>query len=753
MGNVGLYVHDKEGNLVIDMAGNPVLDKAYGYGRSQLYRDVESPYWGGMVFRCNPDGSEFEVLAHNFRNNYDVTVDSLGGLWQSDNDDDGSSGCRLNYVMEFGNFGYLDEFTGAGLGVRRTGMNEEIPKRQWHQNDPGVVPNLYVTGAGAPTGALTYEGRLLPEIFWDQVLHCDHGPGVVWSPVVTKDGAGYSAELVTLLIGDRVKWVRPVDVAVTPDGAVFVSDWYDPVTSWNRMYDLERGRIFRLAPPGHRSHVPEFDFDTPEGAVEALKSPTYSVRYLAWTALNKMQEKAEPALLELFKSSDRTRHRARALWLLSKIDGDGEKHIEMASRDEDEDIRVVSVRAARQLKMDIIPLLRRLAKDPSPQVRRECAIALRHHKSPEAPALWAELASRHDGKDRWYVEALGIAADGQWDAYLGAWLNKVSPDWNTPAGRDILWRSRAKVAPDYLAKIINSPDVDLDGTKRYLRAFDFQEESEEKIRNLRRLAFDSPESDPKKYGFAASEALFRIEHVDVDADPNVRETINRILEHVQGTEQFARLIQRYELREHYPGLMKVAVDNKDNPIGIASIRTLLGAREHEVIENCISESDVDSALSAVGLLGHSREQGSTRLLSRILENEDLNWRIREQSVRALGRSSDGIQAMINLLEAGRFPDDFREAAGAAVMGTMNVALRDEVAEHFPLPQSKSGEPIPQMTELLVYIGDTGVERKFSRRPPVTSATSSTVRGRISAPIFPRSAASLQRRAFMNPFST
>ncbi len=67
-----------------------------------------------MVFRCDLDGSNFEVLAHNFRNNYELAVDSFGTLWQSDNDDDGNRGVRINYVMEYGNYGYRDEMTGAG---------------------------------------------------------------------------------------------------------------------------------------------------------------------------------------------------------------------------------------------------------------------------------------------------------------------------------------------------------------------------------------------------------------------------------------------------------------------------------------------------------------------------------------------------------------------------------------------------------------------------------------------------------------
>jgi hypothetical protein len=91
---------------VIDLDGNEV--NSHG-----------KPYRMGMVFRCNLDGSEVETLAWNFRNNYEVCVDSFGTVWQSDNDDDGNKGVRINYVMEYGNFGYTDEMTGAGWGAKR----------------------------------------------------------------------------------------------------------------------------------------------------------------------------------------------------------------------------------------------------------------------------------------------------------------------------------------------------------------------------------------------------------------------------------------------------------------------------------------------------------------------------------------------------------------------------------------------------------------------------------------------------------
>ena len=274
-GNAGQQIKDKNGEPIVDVAGNVV-------------NDTRNPYQQGMVFRCNMDGSQFETLAWNFRNNWEVCVDSLGTMWQSDNDDDGNRGTRINYVMEYGNYGYKDEFTGAAWQEPRTGWETDIPERHWHLNDPGVVPNLLQTGAGSPTGICLYEGDLLPELFQNQIIHCDAGPSIVRCYPVQPDGAGFTAESVTVLEGTRDNWFRPSDVCVAPDGSLLVADWYDPGVGGHRMQDVDRGRLFRLTPKGHDGAytVPPQDFSTPEGAVKALQSPNLATRYVAWTALH-----------------------------------------------------------------------------------------------------------------------------------------------------------------------------------------------------------------------------------------------------------------------------------------------------------------------------------------------------------------------------------------------------------------------------------------------------------------------------------
>jgi putative membrane-bound dehydrogenase-like protein len=468
-GNAGVELRDKDGKFITDIDGNVVNDKG-------------KPYRQGMVFRCNIDGSEFEVLGHNFRNNYEVAVDSFGTLWQSDNDDDGNKGVRINYVMERGNFGYTEELKGSSWGQNwKRGQEKGAAEAdkvlyEWHQHDPGVVPNLLHTGAGSPTGMAIYEGKLLPKIFQGQMIHCDAGPSVVRAYPVTADGAGYKATI-TNVLSSSDKWFRPSDVCVAPDGSLMIADWNDPGVGGHAAGDhdlnIMRGRVYRVAPKGSKYTVPKVDLSTPKGAVAALQSPNHETRYLAWTALNVMGKGAQRDLNTLAKEGNEPRMRARALQLLARIQGNEKSTVDSMLKDKDADIRITGLRTARELKMDVVPLVAKLVKDSSAQVRRECAIALRHQTSPEAPKLWAQLASQHDGKDRWYLEALGIGMDKNEDAFFNAWLSQVGEKWNTPAGKDIIWRSRATKSVPMLVKLITAKDATAQDKDKYIRSLDF----------------------------------------------------------------------------------------------------------------------------------------------------------------------------------------------------------------------------------------------------------------------------------------
>ncbi|MES2706450.1 MAG: PVC-type heme-binding CxxCH protein [Verrucomicrobiota bacterium] len=471
-GNEGKQLKDKDGKILIDAAGNETRNKGQ--------------YQEGMIFRCDLDGSHVETLAWNFRNNWELAVDSFGAIWQSDNDDDGNRSVRINAVLPWGNYGFHDELTGATWSKGDAKTQEETVQRHWHQSDPGVVPNLLNTGAGSPSGITIYEGELLPAVFRNQMIHAEPGQNVARAYPVKVKGAGYSAETVNILEGTRDRWFRPVDVSTAPDGSLLVADWYDPGVGGHGMGDLDHGRIYRITPAGHKGYtVPAFDLSTPEGAVAALSQPNEESRYLGFTTLRTMGQAAVPALTKLADSPN-PRLKARALWVLSGIPGQAETTLQRAFADADENIRATGIRIARGLGGNDLAWLKKGAGDTSAGVRRETAVSLRFSKSPEAPAIWAQLAAKHDGTDRFYLEALGIGAALRWDECLAAYLKLVPKPEDSAAGRDIIWRSRAQQTAAILATIVKSPALPEADKDRFMRAFDFQpkEEREKALESL-----------------------------------------------------------------------------------------------------------------------------------------------------------------------------------------------------------------------------------------------------------------------------
>src|SRR6185436_19205341 len=168
------------------------------------------------------------------------------------------------------------------------------------------------------------------------------------------DGAGYKAEVVNILEGVRDNWFRPSDVCIAPDGSLFVGDWYDPGVGGHNQQEVDKGRIFRVFPKGAANYeVAKVDLTTPEGALAALDNPNLATRYLAFTALVAMGDKAHHPIEEHAEKAKDPRSKARALFLLAKIPGEADEAVEIATADKDPDVRLIGIRIARQQKMDL----------------------------------------------------------------------------------------------------------------------------------------------------------------------------------------------------------------------------------------------------------------------------------------------------------------------------------------------------------------------------------------------------------------
>ncbi|OJV17505.1 MAG: dehydrogenase [Dyadobacter sp. 50-39] len=685
-----------EGDHLLDGKGNPVVGKD---GKPIDFSKLKQ----GMVFRCDPDFTNIEVLGNNFRNNFEVAVDSYGTMWQSDNDDDGNKGVRINYVMQYGNYGYTDEMTGAGWRANRTNMEDSIPYRHWHLNDPGVVPNLLQTGSGSPTGMVVYEGKLLPKEFWGQMIHCEPGHNVVRSYPVEKAGAGYTAKIVNVVDGKRDQWFRPSDVCVAPDGSLLVSDWYDPGVGGHQAGDQGKGRIYRIAPMNTPYRVPKIDLTTVAGAVEALQSPNLSTRYHAWNTLNGMGAKAAPSLEKLFSNKNaEPRMRARALWLLSKWPFTAKKAVDQAIKDANADIRIAGLRAASESKhLDVIPYIKALSKDAEPQVRRECALLLHHNPSADAPGLWATLAQQYDGKDRWYLEALGIGADAQWDSFFKAWLGKAGTNpVVTQAGKDIVWRSRGKESVQLLASLAGDPMVDLKSRLRYFRAFDFNSAGREKSMALLKLTNGSGKDQDK-----VNELVMR--HLDpafVKQTPEAMAALKKMLDATYGTQAYLELVAKYELSSENQRLLSMALEQSASRTGSAAASQLIKQGGAPLVWGVVKGSDKSKSASALTALKSVGSKDALEILKSVATDNSYPEDLRIIAAKSLGGTMSGEDQVLVLLKDGKLAGEAKAAAVQGLNGAWRKSVKLEAAKYMDGP-AVAVRKHPEVKDLVGMKGD------------------------------------------------
>ena len=689
-GNTGKAVHDKDGNPVKDRFGNVV-------------NDTGKPFREGMVFRCKPDGSDFEVLGHNFRNNYEVAIDSFGTLWQSDNDDDGNKGVRINWVMEYGNYGYKDELTGAGWRSPRTNLEAEVPQQHWHQNDPGVVPNLLMTGGGSPCGICVYEGSLLPERFRGSLVHCDPGPNVVRAYHVKPAAAGYTATMETIIDGSADRWFRPSDVCVAPDGSLIVADWYDPGVGGHGMGDTEKGRLYRIAPKDSKWSVPSVDLKTVAGSVAALASPNLCTRAMALEQLSKEPQEAATALAKAFESAADPRLKARLAWAAGMLPGQAGAWIARLAADKDERFRIIALRMCRLTKGDVLELVEKLVTDSSVGVRRESAIALKGLVGERADRAWASLAAQHKAGDRWELEALGIGADGLWDGRLEAWLAKTSGPKDA-VGREIVWRSRGSKSAAMLCLLVGSSDVGTSESLALIRALDFQNQAREAEAVRELLGSRLSSTADEKLRVILPELVMRLEAGDA-VDPALARRIAEAAGYVGGTQQFVDIVQRFGLKDRQDELVTLAAaEGTSEQLATAAAGVVVDGGGEDRVQTALAGDALAASrlLRALGIRGSGR---SIALLKRTLADANAAAELKSAAVHGLARSQQGAKEIVSMAKAGELSGVLPQVAAVVIASCPWGDIRQAAADVLPMPKAKGGEKLPPVADLVKRNGN------------------------------------------------
>lgn len=202
----------------------------------------------GAVFRCNPDGSEFEVFAKGLRNPQELAFDEYGNLFTGDNNADGGDKARWTHVVEGADYGWRIGWQHLPkLGAWNSEKLWDLPPRN---TAAYILPAAAHIGHG-PAGISYYPGTGLPEKYKNTFFYADF-PGGVRYFKMRPFGASYLVDNPKDYLMDnkldningKLLWgLYPVDVEFAPGGGIYVLDW---VSGWEK---TGKGRIYRLHDP------------------------------------------------------------------------------------------------------------------------------------------------------------------------------------------------------------------------------------------------------------------------------------------------------------------------------------------------------------------------------------------------------------------------------------------------------------------------------------------------------------------------
>lgn len=209
------------------------------------------------VWRYHPTRHEFEVFAHGGSNQWGLDYDQHGQLFMTHCRSHWGQGATT-HVMRNGHYwnqvngGYAPFISSSPLPGMPHMKNFLLASARYGHGEGGAGKrgSREVYGGHSHVGTMIYLGDNWPEQYRNHLFTVNLHGHQINHQINRRLAGGYNtvhAGTDVLFCGDQ-QFVG-VDLKVGPDGAVYVSDWYDPRHCHNpnlELWDRGNGRVYRM---------------------------------------------------------------------------------------------------------------------------------------------------------------------------------------------------------------------------------------------------------------------------------------------------------------------------------------------------------------------------------------------------------------------------------------------------------------------------------------------------------------------------
>ncbi len=364
----------------------------------------------GNTYRFKADGSAIEQLSWGQVNPFGMCIDARGDRFTAD--------CHSKPITMILRGGYYDSF-----GKKDDGLGYA----------PITTSNDH--GSTGIAGVVAYAGSHFPAEYTGSMFVGNVVTNIIHRDTIEWRGSSPWVEKVEDFVTCDDWWFHPVDLQLGPDGALYVSDFYNSIIGHYEVdlkhprRDRHRGRIWRIVYTGTDKKVPapavpNLHALPIDKLVERLNDSNTAVRDLASQDLQERFENEAPvrarALLQKGdaapESAQRAAERVEALWLLFRLGQLDEALIQSLSKDSEALVRIHLMRALGETNpwtAAIAELVRVKLADSDPFVQRAAAEAIGRHPAAANLQPLVRLWNTTPSGDAQLVHATRIAIRDQ----------------------------------------------------------------------------------------------------------------------------------------------------------------------------------------------------------------------------------------------------------------------------------------------------------------------------------------------------
>lgn len=333
----------------------------------------------GNTYRFKADGSAIEQISWGQVNPFGMCVDARGDIFTAD--------CHSKPITMILRGGYYDSFgrPDDGLGFA-----------------PITTSNDH--GSTGIAGVVSYAANQFPAEFSGSMFVGNVVMNIIHRDTLEWRGSSPWVQKVEDFVTCDDWWFHPVDLQLGPDGALYVSDFYNSIIGHYEVdllhprRDRHRGRIWRIVYTGTDNKVaapavPNLHALPIDDLVERLTDTNITVRNLAGQELQErfgkegaararalLAQEVAPTAVEQHAAG-----RVQALWLLWRLGQLDDSLIQQLAKDPVALVRIHLVRALGETNpwsADIAGLVRTKLVDSDPFVQRAAVEAIGRHPDP-----------------------------------------------------------------------------------------------------------------------------------------------------------------------------------------------------------------------------------------------------------------------------------------------------------------------------------------------------------------------------------